>query len=76
MGDPLRPRYTQKLVQKPQYLAKQKKDHSQKTWQGHIKHVCKNFMVHLSKTAWTSDSAGIWGYMLEPACILFQVQHQ
>ena len=47
-----------------------KKTHSSKARQGYVEHVCKNSGSISQKTAWTWDSEGIWGFMLEPACTL------
>ena len=35
--------------------------------------VCNFSGFYLSKTAWTSDSEGIWGDKLEPACMYVPV---
>ena len=31
----------------------------------------QNFRVYLSKTAWTLEREGIWGFTLEPVCMFY-----
>ena len=56
--------------QKPKYLAKKKKTKNpirKMLGRGTLNPFAK--FQGLSKTAWTLDSQGIWGFMLEPACM-------
>ena len=69
---PLRPKYPKKDKNPKLWRKKrkQKKKHSKKARLGHIEQV-QNFNFsgsYLSKTAWTLDSEGIRGFMLESAC--------
>ena len=57
----------QKKKQKPKYLAKKKKHIRERLGRGNL-NTCKISGSYLSTTAWTLDSEGIWGSMLEPAC--------
>ena len=70
--DPLRPKYP-KIYKNPNIWRNKKQKQKKlfvKRSAGAPKTRVQFFRVYPSKTAWTLDSEGIWGFMLEPACTL------
>ena len=66
MWDPSRPKHPKKKT-KTQISGEKKKHIRERLGRGNL-NTCKISGSYLSTTAWTLDSEGIWGSMLEPAC--------
>ena len=69
MWDPLRPKYPKKYENPNTWRGENKNKTVKRLGRGTLNACAKFQSLYLSKTAWTLDSEGIWGYKLEPACV-------